>query len=249
MERTVNGKTIVVSGAADGIGYEIVANFLLKGAKLVIILDINQERGFKTEKILNEKYGDGKAVFIKCDVISDLESVTKRIFNEFNQVDVLVNNAGIADETSYLKTIEINLIAVIAWTEKFYEYMRKDKGGNGGTIMNISSIYGYRIIPYAPFYNATKFGVMGYSKSLGHSHNFEKTSVRVLTICPGVTKTNLVSSCKLRDIDVLTLFADDSYQKDWQNSDVVGREIVEVFQKADSGSSWVIERSLPAEEI
>ncbi|CAK1596640.1 unnamed protein product [Parnassius mnemosyne] len=248
MDKTVNGKTVVVSGAASGIGYEIIENFLLRGAKLVILLDINEDKGFKAQKALNEKYGDGKAVFFKCDVISDLEPVATKIFNEFHQVDVLVNNAGIVDETSYLKTIEINLTAVIAWTEKFYEYMRKDKEGNGGTIINISSIYGYRITEYAPFYNATNFGVLGYSKSLGHPFHFEKTGVRVLTICPGVTRTNLLYSSKLRD-NLLTPFTIDAHQKDWQDSDIVGREIVEVFQKADSGSAWVIECSLPAEEI
>ncbi|CAK1596636.1 unnamed protein product [Parnassius mnemosyne] len=78
MDKTLNGKTVVLSGAVNGIGYEIVGNFLLKGAKLVIILDINEDKGFMVEKSLNDKHGDSIEDFIKCDVVSDLESVAQK---------------------------------------------------------------------------------------------------------------------------------------------------------------------------
>lgn len=165
-------------------------------------------------------------------------------------MDVLVNNAGICDEGDARKTMEINAIAVMEWSMKFFEHMRMDKGGIGGTIMNVASIYGYRINQYIQFYNASKFAVMGFTKAQGHEYNFKRFDVRMIAMCPGFTKTELTLNVKK--------FPDQKTHEDltelmkcalWQNVDVVGYAAVEIFHKADSGTAWLIEECRPIEQI
>lgn len=68
-------KVIVITGGARGIGYEIADQFLTNGAKTVIILDLIDAVGVKAAFTLNAKHGKGRAVFIKCDITRDLDSL------------------------------------------------------------------------------------------------------------------------------------------------------------------------------
>lgn len=250
MAKDIKNKTVVITGGAVGIGYEIAFRYLGKGAKHVILLDLDEKQGTEAVKTLTTKYGANKACFYKCDVTADLESVSKKIFDTYKTVDVLVNNAGVLDDTSAKKTIGINVTALIEFSMKFWEHMRKDKGGNGGTIINLASIYGFRIDQYLPTYQASKFAVMGFTKSLGHKYNFDRTGVRVVAICPGFTETKLTSNPKT--------WPDNQLQMDlfvflkgqaWQQVGVVGVAAVEVFECADSGTAWLIEGGKPIVQV
>lgn len=229
----------VVTGGAEGIGYEIATKFLEQQAKTVIILDNNETKGAAAVIDLNSKHGNGKAVFIKCDVTTDLDNVSKKIFETYEQVDVLVNNAGTVNEKSVRKTMELNSIALIEWSMKFWEHMRKDKGGNGGTILNIGSIYSTTIDPYLVFYKASKFAVQGFTRSLGHKDNYKKFGVRLIVIYPGFTYSTLTNRqlCwdeHMEDFEKLVNTAK------WQNTEEVGKATIAIFQNGDSGSSWKI---------
>ncbi|KPJ12396.1 Alcohol dehydrogenase 1 [Papilio machaon] len=245
MSRDLKNKTIVVTGGSVGIGYAIADSFLQKNPKVVIILNTNKEQGSEAIKKLAAKYGQNKAVYYKCDVTTDLELIFDKIIKEFNTVDVLVNNAGILNDVYLRKTIDTNVIALMEWSLKFLEHMRKDKSGKGGTIINISSIYGYRTDPYIPVYHASKFAVMGFTKSLGHEHNFTKFGVRVVAICPGFTETKLVQNMITWTPDIMKEFNSFVKTKPWQKTDVVGEAAVEVFENADSGTAWLIEGGQP----
>lgn len=250
MAKDIRNKTIVITGGAIGIGFEIASRYLEKGAKSVILLDINEKEGNEAVKALTSKYGANKTHFLKCDVTADLESVSKNIFEKFKTVDVLVNNAGVLDDTSAKKTISINVTALIEFSMKFWEHMRKEKGGSGGTIINLASIYGFRVDQYLPTYQASKFAVIGFTKSLGHKYNFERTGVRVVAICPGFTETKLTSNPKT--------WPDQQWQTDlfvflkgqsWQKVEDVGKAAVEVFECADSGTAWLIEGGKPVVQV
>ncbi|XP_014362115.2 15-hydroxyprostaglandin dehydrogenase [NAD(+)] [Papilio machaon] len=241
MARELQNKTIVITGGAMGIGYAIAENFLQKNPRVVIILDINENLGNEAINKLAVKYGKNKAVFYKCDVTIDLEIIFDKIIEEFTTVDVLVNNAGISN-AHLRKTIDTNVIALMEWSLKFWKHMRKDESGKGGTIINVASIYGYRIDPYVPVYQASKFAVMGFTKSLGHVKNFTKYGVRVVAICPGFTSdTNLGSTTVLPEL--MENFKVD--QQLWQKPEAVGKAAVEVFENADSGTAWLIEGGQP----
>lgn len=250
MEKTVKNKTVVVTGGAAGIGHEIVNHVLKAGAKTVVILDINEKVGVEVAKQFNEIYGKSKAVFIQCDITKDLETVSKQILSTFTTVDVLINNAGIVREDDWKKCIDINLKYLVGWSLTFWEHMRKDKGGFGGTILNIASLYGIIAHQFLPIYHASKFGVMGFTRSLGHEYNFKKTGVRVIALCPGFTETILISDVKDAQADY---FGDDkaNYLKEqlWQTPDAVGKGAVDILEMAASGEGWTIIGSKPIEKV
>ncbi|CAK1547379.1 unnamed protein product [Leptosia nina] len=235
MAKNLKNKVVVITGGATGIGYEIADRFLSKGAKIIIILDINEEEGKSATKKLNDKYGSSRSVFYKCDVTSDVDSTWTMLKDTYECIDVFVNNAGIVNEKIPKKAIDINVTALIDWSLKFWEYHRTDKSNNGGTIINLASIYGFRVDQFIPVYQATKFAVMGFTKALGHEYNFKRTGVRVVAICPGFTKTNLTQN--LSTFDEETKRDSQAFLNDqqWQTVDAVGSAAIEVFENAASG--------------
>lgn len=246
MERKIENKVLVITGGVHGLGLEMANTFLENGVKVAIIIDVNEEKGNAAVATLTEKYGKNRAVFIKCDITLNLDETFEKIVSEYKTVDVLINNAGILNEKSVRKTIEVNTMALMEWTVKFHTYMRKDKGGNGGTIINVSSIFGFRLNPFGPSYQASKFAVIGFSKSIGHDYNYKRTGVRVVVLCPGLTHTNMTDKPKARDEE-----SDEDHLKEikameWQNVESIGKGIIEIFEKADSGTVWLVEGSRPA---
>lgn len=248
MARDLTNKVVVITGGAEGIGYEVADRYLEKGAGITILLDINERLGAEAVKKLTTKYGSNKAAFLKCDVTTDLDAVTKKLFSTY-KVDILLNNAGILNDGLIKKTIDINVAAVVEWGLKFWEHMRKDKGGNGGTIINLASIYGFRVDQFLPVYQASKFAVMGFTKSLGHVANFERSGVRVVAMCPGFTKTNLTSEPLMWDSSQNEEFIKFLRCQLWQTVDAVGNAAVDIFVKAGSGTAWLIEAAKPIVEV
>ncbi|XP_045448544.1 15-hydroxyprostaglandin dehydrogenase [NAD(+)]-like [Melitaea cinxia] len=249
MDRQVKGKIVAVTGSANGLGLAMVTSFLQQGAKLAILLDMDEIKGNEALMNLKQKYGDDRVVFYKCNVLNDLEDVYQTITRNHKYIDILVNNAGILDEKNIKRTMNINAIAVMEWTVKFYKNMSLANGGKGGTIINVSSIFGYRIFSFIPFYQASKYAVLGFSKSIGHEMNFKKSGVRVVTLCPGLTHTSLTDTpnvwegCSLEEMSpYLSKF-------EWQEPPAIGDGVVEIFKNADSGSVWLVEGSRPAEKI
>ncbi|CAG4975860.1 unnamed protein product [Colias eurytheme] len=249
MSYDIKNKIVAITGAASGIGYEAAIKFIQKGAKVVLILDFNEKLGAEAAKTLNSKFGDNKAIFYKCDVRTDVETVWKKIIDDHKSIDVLVNSAGVLNEKYPKKTIDINVSALIEWSLKFWEFNRKDKSGNGGTIINLASIYGYRVDQYIPIYQASKFAVVGFTKSLGHEFNFNRSGVRVLVVCPGFTRTPMPADIQVWDDEIKQNLIDFTKTQLWQNPDVVADAIVEVFEKAKSGTAWNIEGGNPIKQV
>ncbi|VVC93206.1 unnamed protein product [Leptidea sinapis] len=234
--------TCVVTGGAQGIGLAIVENLLLNGAKHVIILDYNEEEGNKVVKELQNKYS-GDCVFIRCDITRDLDSVYSELIKKYKHIDVFVNNAGISDTDNPRRTMNVNAVSLIEWTFKVYEDMRIDKGGKGGTIINIASILGYENTPILPTYQASKHAVIGFTKSLGHEVNYNQTGVRVVAICPGMTTTNLERNSNEKRSDTLTRMLLEKLIT--QEPDNVGKGTLDVYKNAESGTFWLVEQSQP----
>lgn len=249
----LKNKVAVITGGAVGIGYEIADNYLENGAKVVVLVDINQQEGEESSKNLNAKHGAGKAVFYKGDVTNenDLNTIFKNVTDSYKYVDILVNNAGILNDVTWKKCIDINVTYLIGWTKKYWEHMREDKGGKGGAIVNLCSVYGFRVDPYLPVYQASKFAVMGFTKSLGHEYNYNNYGVRVVAICPGFTETNLTKEENIRTWEDPKRSAD--FKKfaqtcSWQKVGIVGRAAVEVLGK-ESGTAWIVEDNKPIIQV
>ncbi|XP_046629100.1 uncharacterized protein LOC124309478 [Neodiprion virginianus] len=249
----VEKKIALVTGGARGIGFAYATEHLRNGAAHVAILDLATSPGLEAANKLNVEFGDGRAIFIECDVTKDIEfkAAFDNVIEELGGLDIVINNAGIANESQYDLTININLTAVVRGTILGLQHMGKDKGGKGGVIVNTSSIYGLDPEPWLPVYVATKHGVVGLSRSFGSPYHYEKTGVRVMTICPSFTNTRLLAEVG----DNLSPFVDKEAAmnavkgQSFQKPENVGKALVDIISRGNSGSVWISEAGEPVVEI
>ena len=196
---SVKGKNVVVTGGNRGIGLGIATAFAQSGAN-VVILCRNYESGSKVAEEF-AKYG-GKYACYACD-ISDfamVKTAVAKVFEFFDNVDVLVNNAGVASTTPFLndenlsewhRIINTNLHGVAHVVHTVAPKMVEAK--RGGCIINISSIGGQRVgnaknHPNPP-YNVSKAGLDIFSKYLAAVLGDD--GIRVHVISPGLTHSDL----------------------------------------------------------
>uniref|UniRef100_A0A8B9EUN4 15-hydroxyprostaglandin dehydrogenase [NAD(+)] n=1 Tax=Anser cygnoides TaxID=8845 RepID=A0A8B9EUN4_ANSCY len=125
---------------------------------------------------------------------SVISGAFKKVIEHFGRLDIVVNNAGVNNEKDWESTIQINLTSVIRGTYLGLEYMRKGNGGDGGVIINISSLAGLMPAAFQPVYCATKHGVIGFTRSIALAANIENYGVRLNTICPGFVNTPILQS-------------------------------------------------------
>jgi NAD(P)-dependent dehydrogenase (short-subunit alcohol dehydrogenase family) len=197
MSGRVAGKIVLITGGASGIGLASAEACAREGA-LVVITDVNATEG---ESQVSRLVADGLGVeFLPQDASSeaDWRRVVDEILRRHGQLDVLVNNAGIAviapieQETleGWRRTQAVNMEGVFLGTR---EAIRAMKGG-GGSIINISSIEGIVGEPMVPAYNASKGGVRILTKSVALYCAQQGYRIRVNSVHPGYVATALVAN-------------------------------------------------------
>ncbi|KAL5004586.1 hypothetical protein ScPMuIL_018042 [Solemya velum] len=197
MEISLSGKLAVVTGGSRGLGRGFATSLLEKGAK-VVILDIGKEEGEETLKKLQEQFGKDNVYFYRCDVTDrkQFEDTMATIDKDVGRLSVMVNNAGIFNEQDWEKMISINLVAMIRGTKLATDLMKKDNGGDGGVVLNISSIAGLGWYMNSEVYCASKFGVVGFTKSMALNSDTLKWDIRYLCMCPAFADTALIGAIK-----------------------------------------------------
>ncbi|SHJ79941.1 NADP-dependent 3-hydroxy acid dehydrogenase YdfG [Tessaracoccus bendigoensis DSM 12906] len=185
------GRVAVITGASSGIG-AATARALAADGYLVALLARRLDR---IEAIASE-IGNG-SIAIQADVTDrdQLVAAARRVQDELGGADVLVNNAGVmllgpfsaARSEDYRRMVEANLLGAITTTEVFLDQLT---GGDGGDLINISSVAGRSARAGNGVYAATKWGINGWSESLRQEL---LPGVRVTLIEPGVVDTELPS--------------------------------------------------------
>lgn len=183
------GRVAVITGASSGIG-EATARALAADGHRVALLARRLDR----IQALADELGDG-AIAIQADVTDrdSLVAAARRVQDELGGADILVNNAGVmllgpfSAELSddYRRMIETNLLGAITTTEVFLDQLL---AGDGGDLINLSSVAGRTARPGNAVYAATKWGMNGWSESLRQEL---LPDVRVLVIEPGAVDTEL----------------------------------------------------------
>lgn len=114
-----------------------------------------------------------KVMYLKFDVTDkmSIKNTITQIVNIMKYIDVLVNGAGVIADRRIEMTININLIGLINTTMEALPYMDKSQKGRGGVIVNIASVLGLEPCPPIAVYSASKFGVVGFTRSLAVSVN------------------------------------------------------------------------------
>uniref|UniRef100_A0A672KAC8 15-hydroxyprostaglandin dehydrogenase [NAD(+)] n=1 Tax=Sinocyclocheilus grahami TaxID=75366 RepID=A0A672KAC8_SINGR len=192
----LQNKVAVVTGGAQGLGRAFVEILLKKGSNVAFI-DVNEPLGKELKAALAEEYGPDRVEFYTADVSSKEEFIGafQKIVDKFGHIDIMYNNAGVVNENDWEKTIAINMSGLVRGTYLALQYM-KDNPDSKGAIINISSTAGLWFVPTAPIYTATKYAVVGFSRAVAMKSNL---GLRINTLCPGVVKTNLLSSSNSED--------------------------------------------------
>ena len=185
----------LITGGAQGIGKHFALTLLNRGAN-VVVADINQNAGINFEKEALEQYDEKRLKYIKCDVSNTKELHRTFEYGKeyFGHLDIICNNAGImtSDVSLVSKQVAVNLTALIEGTYKGIDLMSVKNGGNGGVIVNISSGSGYNILKGTAVYTATKYGVVGFSRSFEELPTKDEDGVRVNCICPFFVDTDML---------------------------------------------------------
>lgn len=191
----LDGKVIIVTGGALGIGKAACKNLAREGATVAITDILDKEGGNLTEEINRD---GGKAKYWNLDVSNEaqIEEVFSEIADEFGRIDVLVNNAGISGvnkpthevkEEEWDKLMSINVKGVFFCTKHAILKMKQYGSGN---IINLSSIYGIVGAPDLPPYHASKGAVRLMTKT--DALHYAKDNIRVNSVHPGFIWTPLV---------------------------------------------------------
>ncbi|KZC09510.1 15-hydroxyprostaglandin dehydrogenase [NAD(+)] [Dufourea novaeangliae] len=249
----VSGKNILITGGAAGLGNAFLNHFLKHGANKVTIFDIDAEAGKRVELSVEKSCGEKKVHFIHVDV-SNYERMTEA-FEEavrlMNDIDIVVNNAGILDERRWEKEIAVNLGGMISTALLAVKYLNRDNDGHGGTLVNVSQHIDIKNTAQLPVYTATKHAIIGLSQSLADSYQYEKTGIRVITLCPGLTETALTvdSPNKLLSRFMKADFVKNLEQLSIQTPYVVAQGLMSILRVGESGSIWVVENGRSPYEV
>jgi NADP-dependent 3-hydroxy acid dehydrogenase YdfG len=189
MERDLDGRVCVVTGASSGIGKATARAFATRGARVALLA----RRTGRVQELAGE-LGEA-ALPLQADVsdLDDLRAAAQRIRDRFGRVDCLVNNAGVMLNSPFRAglvdewrtMVETNLLGVVYSTHVFVD----DLCAGGGDLVNVSSVAGRIARAGSNVYAATKHAVTGLSESL--RQELLEFDVRVTCVEPGAVATEL----------------------------------------------------------
>ncbi len=187
-------KTVFVTGGSRGIGKEVALKFAEKGYNVVVnyVSDRTDVEALKKE--FDEK--GVKSLIMKANVVvaTEVEAVVSKAIEEFGQIDVLVNNAGITKDNLLMRmseeefdaVININLKGTYIVSKIVTKLMMKKRSGS---VINMSSVVGVTGNAGQCNYSASKAGIIGFTKSL--ARELASRNIRVNAVAPGFIETDM----------------------------------------------------------
>lgn len=197
----------LVTGGAKGIGKEIVKAFVAAGYKVAFCYNSSEQQAFE---LCNQLNGNSElnCIAVKCDVrnFDNVKSFVQTSVDVFGKIDVVINNAGIADYSllmdmdvkGWRNVMSTNLDSVFYVCKQCLPHMLE----KGGSIVNISSVWGIYGASCEVAYSASKAGVIGLTKAL--AQEMGGSNIRVNCIAAGVIKTDMNSCHSKETIEELT---------------------------------------------
>ena len=188
-----SGKVAIVTGSSKGIGYAIAEALVGAGASVTVSARNTEEVSAAAVRLSG--LGKGRALGVPCDVRQPAEvaELVRRTVAGFGGLDILVNNAGIGHFAAvadlsiehWQQTIETNLSGVFYCCREAIPHLRRR---GGGWIINIASLAGKNPLAGGTAYNASKFGLVGFSEAL--LLDVRHDNIRVSYLMPGSVATH-----------------------------------------------------------
>lgn len=187
-------KVVLITGASSKIG-EAISRELIKDYEVILHYNTNENRITTLKEELEKEYNK-KVLTIRCNLSceEEIDNMLKEIYSQYQNIDILINNAAITIDTvfedktkeNFIKTLDVNLVVPFLLSKKIGPKMKENKDG---IIINISSTNGIDT-PYIESidYDASKAGLISLSNNLA---NYLSPYVRVNTVCPGWINTDI----------------------------------------------------------
>ena len=195
--KLLEGKNILITGGSRGIGKSIVEVLFNSGANVGFTFSSSESSANEIAKNLNSS--SQKCIAYKSDAskLDQCENLVESFLNDFETIDVLINNAGITkdnlllrmSEDDFDKVIEVNLKSVFNMTKACQRVFLKNRKGS---IINMSSVVGIKGNAGQSNYAASKAGIIGFSKSI--AQELGSRSIRCNVIAPGFIKTEMTDN-------------------------------------------------------
>jgi len=194
MGARLHGKVALVTGASQGIGRAVARLFAAEGARVIL----NDLQASPQSEALQAELGEDRALFVAADIADEaaVQDMAERGAARFGRIDVLVNNAGMnvfaeplaMTAAQWQRCFAVDLEGALHCSRAVLPGML---AGGGGSIVNIASVHGHRIIPDAFPYPVAKHALIGMTKALGIQ--YAARNVRVNSISPGLILSERVA--------------------------------------------------------
>lgn len=200
--KELSGKTVVISGGADGIGFNL-AKTLGQAGMNIVIADIEAAQLGLAEQQLVEAGIPVLAVEMDVAVKSDWDRTAAAACERFGKVHMLINNAGVSggigaietlDDPGWRWTIDVNLMGVVYGANVFVPLIKQH--GEGGWLINVASIAGMAGAPLGGAYTATKAAVVALSEAW--LQELQSHNIHVSVLAPAFVKTRIHKSYRNR---------------------------------------------------
>ena len=192
----LEGKVAIVTGASRGIGKAIAQQFIAQGAKVAFTYRSSAEAAAALEKELSAGGGTVKGFQSDAASMTDAERLAGEVVEAFGTIDIVINNAGITDDTLLMRmteeqwdrVISVNLKSCFNLTKAVMRTMLKARSGS---IVNISSVVGVQGNAGQANYAASKAGILGFTKSV--ALELGSRNIRCNAIAPGFIETEMTA--------------------------------------------------------
>ena len=197
--RPLQGKTCVVTGASRGIGRAIANELATYGGRVVVNYHSSAEAAESALEEIEAKETEGMTVQADVSDVEEVQAMAEAVHEEFGDIDVLVNNAGINidkrfqrfEPEDWQRVLRVNLEGAFNTTWAFYEDIKEAEDGR---LINISSVNGERGSYGQSNYSASKSGLIGFTRSLALELASDGATANV--VAPGYTRTDMVEGMR-----------------------------------------------------
>lgn len=252
-EDPIDGKVAIITGGAQGIGFDLAQTLLKNGVKGVTLADNDCECGEKSCLCLCEEYGDGCAMFCNCDVMKseNMDSVFRKTMKHFKRVDLVINNAGILNDKKWESEITVNIGGCVIGSLLGLQYMSKSCHARGGVVLNVANTAGIDPLRGCPIYTMTQSAIIGFTRALGSGCQYLRTGVKVIGLCAGPTNTRMMKQLKSKAINehFAKELLDEMKESQLQPMNFVSNGIMKVLSTGESGSIWIAHNNEEAFQV